>query len=122
MLKSDSIKKIFRNRFSLLLSSAVCFVIASFIADKGDIGFNSTTENFEKVLQAKEDHAKEELTALSAKSKQWSYEQIFSEKTSYYESLFEREGLVFLIFENDSLRFWTDNTATVNDRLSRNNF
>ena len=66
--------------------------------------------------------AKTELTELSEKSKISAYKELFSEKPAYYESLFDREGLAFFIFENDTLRFWTDNTVAIENRLAQNQF
>ena len=111
-----------RSRFFLLLCVIICFVSAFFISGKENSDFSSTAIQFEKVLDKKEEHAKKELDELVEKTKKWSYKEIFSEKPDYYESLFEREGFVFLIFENDSLRFWSDNTVSVASLLSQNHF
>ncbi|HEY4799051.1 MAG TPA: hypothetical protein VII99_08255, partial [Bacteroidia bacterium] len=111
-----------QNRFVLLLSAIVCFVAAFVISEKGKKDFSSAAIHFEKVLDKKEEHAQKELLQLAEQAKKNSYKEIFSEKPQYYESLFAREGLVFLIFEKDSLRFWTDNTVEVENSLSQNNF
>ena len=110
------------SRFFLLACVVVCFASAFFISGKENTDFSSKANRFEKVLDGKEEHATKELNELAEKIKTWSYKELFSEKPGYYESLFEREGLVFLIFENDSLCFWTDNTVAVDNRLSQNNF
>ena len=122
MMKSDEIKNFLLSRFAFLLVAVVCFVVASFISGERKQSFNSSVRNFENDLREKEKHAIVELNRLSEKTKKWSYNEMFSEKTDYYESLFEREGLVFLVFESDSLRFWTDNTVAVGSILSQNNF
>ncbi|MEK6614528.1 MAG: ATP-binding protein [Bacteroidota bacterium] len=122
MQKTSPINNFLRSRFVLLLSAVICFASAYFISGKGNSDFSSTAEKFAKILHEKEEHAEKELDELSEKTKKWSYKELFSEKPEYYKSLFEREGLVFLIFENDTLCFWTDNTVAVDNRLSRNNF
>ncbi|MBI4931103.1 MAG: GHKL domain-containing protein [Bacteroidetes bacterium] len=124
MRKSSQINNFLRSRFVLLLSAVVCFSISFFIRQlsEGNSDFSSTAIQFENVLDKKEEHAKKELAELAEKTKKWTYKELISEKPGYYESLFEREGLVFLIFENDSLRFWTDNTVAVSNYLSQNYF
>ncbi|TAL58399.1 MAG: GHKL domain-containing protein [Bacteroidetes bacterium] len=111
-----------RSKLVLLLISVVCFSLAYFFSGKGNSDFSSAAMEFEKILHEKEQHAKEELKALAVKAEKWSYHKMFSEKPGYYESLFDREGFVFLVFENDSLRFWTDNTVAVNQHLPKNSF
>lgn len=122
MRKTSALTNFLRSRYVLLLSAIICFAVAFFISGKDNLDYSSASENFERVLHKKEMHSKEELKELSEKANKWTYEELFSEKTHYYESLFEREGLVFLIFENDTLRFWTDNRVAVDNLRSRNNF
>ncbi len=110
------------SRFFLLACAVVCFASAFFISVKDNVDYSSASEKFERVLHKKEMHAKEELIELSEKANRLTYKELFSEKIEYYESLFEREGFVFLIFENDTLKFWTDNTVAVDNLCSRNNF
>jgi len=112
----------FRRIFLLLLAATACFALAFFISGEENKDFTSEIKKFESVLHEKEEHAKEELQELAKKAENWSYNEIFSEKPEYYENLFEREGLVYLLFENDSLRFWTDNTVAVNRELRKNDF
>ncbi len=111
-----------RSRFFLLSLAVVCFASAFYISGRQEPDFSTTAARFENILNRKEQHSKKELSELAEKTKKWKYKELFSEKPGYYESLFDREGLVFLIFENDTLRFWTDNTVAVDNRLSRNNF
>ncbi|MFI5164249.1 MAG: hypothetical protein ACHQHP_03265, partial [Bacteroidia bacterium] len=106
----------------MLFCAVICFVIAFFISGKESRNFSSVSGKFEKVLYANEARAKEELKTLAGKIRILSYKKIFSDKPGYYENLFQRAGLDFLIFENDTLRFWTDNTVAVDDNLSQNNF
>lgn len=124
MQKSSHLNNFLRSRYVLLLAAIASFAIAFFIRQltEGNSDFSSTSGRFEKILEKKEDHSVKELTELAEKTKKWTYKELFSEKPGYYESLFEREGLVFLIFENDTLCFWTDNTVAVDNRLSLNNF
>jgi len=115
------VKDFFRSRLFLLLCPVICFAAAFLISGEENAGHGTAVRQFEYTLDKKAEHAREELSELSEKAKKWTYKELFSEKHDYYESLFEREGLVFLIFENDSLCFWTDNTIAVDNFLSRNN-
>lgn len=111
-----------KSRFFLLAGAVICITAAYFISDRKQTDFSSASEDFERVLHKKEVRAKEKLKELFQKARELNYEGLFREKTGYYEDLFEREGMVFLIFENDSLRFWTDHTVAVDNYLPRNNF
>lgn len=111
-----------RNKLLLVLAVAVCFAGTYFIAGSAKDDFSASAMKFESILHAKEDQAKAELKALEQKAAKWTYREMFSEKPADYESLFDREGLVFLVFENDTLRFWTDNTVAVNQELGKNDF
>src|ERR1035437_3103812 len=122
MQKPTTIGKFLKGRFFLLLCSILPFIIAFLISGKKNADFGSTVKKFEIILDRKELSAKKELSNLSEKAKTWTYKKLFGEKPDYYENLFDREGLVFMIFENDTLRFWTDNTVAVDNRLSQNNF
>ena len=122
MQKPTNIGKFLKGRFFLLFSSMLFFASAFFISGKKNADFDSTLKKFENIFDRKEVLAKKELSNLSEKVKTWTYKKLFGEKPDYYENLFDKEGLVFLIFENDTLRFWTDNTVAVDNRLSQNNF
>jgi len=122
MHKPTTIGKLLRGRFFLLFCSVLSLVAAFFISGKENADFGSTATKFENILDKKEDHAKRELLDLSAKVQKATYKKLFNDKPGYYESLFDNEGLVFLIFENDTLRFWTDNTVAIDNHLSQNNF
>ena len=122
MQKHNSLTTFLKSRFFLLACAVICFAVAFFISGKDKIDYSSASENFEHVLHEKEMHSKEELKELADKANKWTYKELFSEKTDYYENLFEREGLAFLVFENDTLRFWTDNKVAVDNLRSRNNF
>src|ERR1051326_7501039 len=98
----DAVNNFLRSRFFLLACAVVCFSSAYFISGKEKTNFGSTAGRFQKILEQKEEHAKKELNLLTEKTKSWPYEKIFSEKPGYYENLFEKEGLEFLIFENDT--------------------
>ncbi len=122
MLKSNSLFKNINGNVLILLSAVVFFAIAYYISGSKVADNSPLVAKFESVLHEKEIHAKKELKELGEKIEKWNYDEVFSEKPGYYEQLFEREGLVFLVFENDSLKFWTDNTVAVENYLPKNNF
>lgn len=116
------LKQVLANRPVLLLLAVGCLALGYFTGKNEPADIESFARAFEKTLHQKEEHAKKELLELAEKSNQRSYKEIFSEKPEYYERLLESEGLVFLIFEEDTLRFWTDNTIAVNQYLPNNDF
>ncbi|HET7818457.1 MAG TPA: hypothetical protein VFL70_04060, partial [Bacteroidia bacterium] len=115
-------KKLFRNRLVIILSSALCFAAAYFISLKTNDGIINKAKKFEEVFHEKEKYSKNELNELADKAQKLPYAEIFTEKQGYYEDLFEEKGIVFLIFEKDYLSFWTNNTVAVDPYLPNNNF
>ena len=99
--------------YGLLLGSIVCFVLLLLLEE---ISFHKLTEgnkarHFEETLQRKELKLYGLFDGLEA-----GIDSVFSgsEFSSLYYSLqpeIEGEGLVLFIFDEDDLRFWTDNSV-----------
>jgi len=69
------------------------------------------------VLHRKEERITSELTLLSSKASVQSYNQLFSQRPEYYNTIFKSDGLVLLIYENDTLKFWSDNSVAVENYM-----
>jgi len=58
-----------------------------------------------------------ELNVITEKAQSKTYAELFSDDSEYYNKLFEKEGFLFLIYEKDTLKFWTDNTVAFGNDL-----
>ncbi len=72
---------------------------------------------FQNKLHEKETIIENHIRSLDADLKSISYADLFKDRLSDYESLYEKEGLVLLIYENDSLKFWSDNHIPVENHI-----
>lgn len=95
----------------------LCFVAAHFISVTDFNKPSLITAGFEKVLHKKEKHLTAEVNELAAKAESKTYDELFSETQDQYKALYDREGLVLLIYENDTLQFWTDHSVAVENYL-----
>lgn len=102
-----------KNKFLLLLLSTLCFVAAHFLYRPISDGESPAVSDFEKVLHQKEARLNSEMLALSKRAAEQNYEGLFKDKPEYYNSLLQDEGLALLIYENDTLKFWSDNSIAV---------
>lgn len=58
-----------------------------------------------------------ELAVLADRASKESYTRLFTEKPEYYNKLYKEFGYVLLIYENDTLKFWSDNSAAVENQM-----
>lgn len=76
-------------------------------------GAAPTIESFEHTLHAKETRLDSEMRSLAERAKTESYPELFVNRPDYYNRLLEQEGIALLIYENDTLKFWSDNSIAV---------
>ena len=93
--------------------AAFFFVAAYFLYHPFADGVSPTIADFEQILHKKEKRLTAEMLALAKHAETNSYFQLFAQKPDYYNSLLEQEGLALLIYENDTLKFWSDNSIAV---------
>jgi two-component system, NtrC family, nitrogen regulation sensor histidine kinase NtrY len=96
---------------SLLLCILLSIFIPKFESEQTHI------KNFEKKLHQKE-VAIEKLLLNFAKEIEFSnYDDLFKKQLISYKSLYNTDGFVLLVYENDSLKFWSDNHIPVENFL-----
>jgi two-component system nitrogen regulation sensor histidine kinase NtrY len=107
------LKNIFKNKYFLFVFALVFLVAGStlFYAFSGSA--EPTISSFEDVLHKKEKRLKEEMLALAKRAESENYNDLFSKKPDYYNALRTEEGIALLIYENDTLKFWSDNSIAV---------
>jgi two-component system, NtrC family, nitrogen regulation sensor histidine kinase NtrY len=69
--------------------------------------------SYENKLHALETEAKTELDSLTRFFQDKDAFRIFSEREKKYENLYAAKGIVYLVYENDSLIFWSDHSPAV---------
>lgn len=102
-----------KNKFFFLVLAAVLFLAAYFLYHPFVDGASPTISDFEQILHKKEKRLNDEMSVLAKRAGTQNYLQLFAEKPDYYNTLLEQEGLAFLIYENDTLKFWSDNSIAV---------
>ena len=106
-------KKLFNNKFFLITFAVLLFLTAYFLHHSYSDNASSTINDFEKQLHKKELQLAQEMSALAKRAEKQNYNQLFTDKPDYYNELLEQEGLALLIYENDTLKFWSDNSIAV---------
>lgn len=96
---------------SLLLCLLLTAIIPYFESEQNHI------RSFEKKLHQKESEVEKLIANIAQEIETTSYDNLFKNELSSYESLYNTQGFVLLIYENDSLKFWSDNHIPVENFL-----
>lgn len=106
-------KNFLKNKFSHLAIAAFFFSVAYVLSHPFSKGVLPAVADFEQTLHKKESRLNEEMLLLAKRAEKENYNQLFIQKPDYYNTLLEKEGLALLIYENDTLKFWSDNSIAV---------
>lgn len=110
--------KLSSNRFSKLVSAILAFGAAFLLTVSFDDNSSSPEiSSFEKTLHEKEKSLNAELDTLIKFSSGKPFNDIFRIRPLTYNSLFRDKGFVFLIYESDTLKFWSDNSVSVENYM-----
>jgi two-component system nitrogen regulation sensor histidine kinase NtrY len=104
---------LYKNKFILPVLAALIFVVAHFLHHPLRDGESPALVDFERVLHEKEQRLNAEMLSLAQRAEGQSYQQLFVQSPSHYSDLMENEGIALLIYENDTLKFWSDNSIAV---------
>jgi signal transduction histidine kinase len=107
------LKNFFKNKHFFIIAAVLLFAVAYIFSHYYNNGHRSTAHAFEKTLHLKERRLNEEMLQLAKRAENENYDQLFRQKPSYYNSLLEKEGIALLIYESDTLKFWSDNSIAV---------
>lgn len=105
--------KFFKNKYSLFLFAFVFFATGTLLYYTYSGGAAPTIAGFESVLHRKEKRLNEEMLALAKRAESENYNDLFAKSPTYYSGLMKDEGVALLIYENDTLKFWSDNSIAV---------
>ncbi len=106
-------KNFLKNKFFFLVLAALLFLAAYFLHHPFFDGASPAISDFEKVLHKKERRLNHEMLSLAKRAETQNYFQLLAQKPLYYSNLLEQDGLAILIYENDTLKFWSDNSIAV---------
>jgi signal transduction histidine kinase len=112
-IKPFLLKNFSKNKHFFILLALVLFTGAHFLSRYYNSGNISTVHAFEKTLHIKEQRLDQEMLLLAKEAETKNFNELFKQKPSYYNSLLEKQGIALLIYENDTLKFWSDNSIAV---------
>jgi signal transduction histidine kinase len=115
--------KLFKNKISvLLIISVISFLIAFSLKQFNNFDRNclSTVSSFEKTLLTKENKTEKVFAQIRKDNKNGFYTQNLVPE--YFNDLFNKKGLLFLVYENDSLKYWSHNAIPVFNYYDKNIF
>ena len=107
-----------KSRFSKLALATFAFVAAYFLtlsSTKNENLFENAA--FNKTLHQKEELINAELDTIIKHSYGKSFANIFRASPLAYNTLYHDKGLALLIYEGDTLKFWSDNSVSVENYM-----
>lgn len=118
-----SFAKLLKHRFSRAAGAVICFLLAWTVQQAGSTAvltgnpLAAHTERFTAALHQREQELETELTQLQQLANGKSYTDIFLNQPGYYETLSRDKGFVLLIYAQDTLKFWSDNSVAVENYM-----
>lgn len=101
----------------LLFLSSILLIISNIVWFHREIDPKNATHKFEKALQGKSALLEIQMQELKALIITEGVDKLFTKDLAKYSTLLDEEGMVLLVYANDSLKFWTDNTVAVENKL-----
>jgi signal transduction histidine kinase len=112
------LKNFLSNRFSKPAIALVAFVVAYFLTlSVSENSVKPGISDFAKTLHKKEIRLNSELDSLMRLGSGKTFGEIFSSRPERYNLLFHDEGIALLIYQNDTLKFWSDNSVSVENYM-----
>lgn len=121
--RSD-LNKIFNHTFAYVTYAVLTLWLGHFLYQSSFIqkGSSGDVAQFHQVLVEKERHAEELVRELAREVGGRKFDKVFRDEYENNGMLFEEEGIILLGYENDSLAFWTNNSAPVDMLLNVGSF
>jgi two-component system, NtrC family, nitrogen regulation sensor histidine kinase NtrY len=115
--KYHHLKTFYRNKFFPLILAVLLFFLAHFMFSVKTHSGANEAKKFQNELHKKEKILKGYLDHYAEVAEKKTYEELFSGSWLKQSEELEKEGLVVLIYENDSLKFWTTNDVAVENYI-----
>lgn len=112
--------KSIRSAKYIYVIAALFFFASSFLYKTISAYYSDSTNSvncFTQVLVKKEKELLTYVNELAYETSVLSYDSLFLKNTLKYSSLFKKKGFALLAYDNDSLKFWTDNSVPVENYL-----
>lgn len=107
------LKNFSKNKHFFIILALLLFAAGYALSHYYNNGNTTTVKAFENTLRKKEQLLSQEMLLLAKRAETQNYDQLFKSKPDYYNSLLEKEGIALLIYESDTLKFWSDNSIAV---------
>lgn len=107
----------FKSRYSYLLLAVLCLLAGYFAAISGGGSASPGLAGFVDQLHKKEKVLANELDSLIANTAGKTYSDIFLSQSAKHRTLFHDKGVVLLIYQGDTLKYWSDNSAAVENYM-----
>jgi hypothetical protein len=104
-------KTLYGFSFTLLLSMLLSLILSFSSSEKKHI------DTFQKKLHQKEIAVENLIIDFAKQIEVSNYADLFKNQLISYKSLYNTDGFVLLVYENDSLKFWSDNHIPVENFL-----
>lgn len=109
-----NLNRTIKSKYFFLLACVVCYLLAFIINHNVYRDSSRIINAFEERLHQKESRVERELGVLSAQPDSLLCINI----NEHYKGLYEDHGVLFLIYQEDSLVAWTDHTVAFEDMFS----
>lgn len=110
------VQSLFKSRYSTLIAGIICLLSAYLVSISTGNGGSPGLDSFISTLHDKEKHLHDELDSLVLASQGKTYNEIFLED-HHEEHPYREEGIVLLIYQGDTLKYWSDNSAAVENYM-----
>ncbi len=116
---------IIKHKSLVYLSGAILLFAAALLTERYFTYDNygvADINRFERILHHKQQRLNVILDEAEQKLKSGRDMQFVRQQYEKYEDLYQKRGVIILLYQNDSLRFWSDNAVPVSDSFSGSPF
>ncbi|MFM2016487.1 MAG: hypothetical protein RL007_143 [Bacteroidota bacterium] len=110
---SARLKSFFKSRYSLLLGGILLLTGGYLVSLSGGTRTSPLIAGLTEELHERETTLQSELDSLYNFAQTKSFEEIFIAQSDRNGTLYGKHGIVLLIYQGDSLKYWSDNSAAV---------
>lgn len=118
MSSAARLKSIFKSRYSSLLAGVLCLLVAYVVSITSEGGAGPGLDRFVSTLHQKEQRLESEVDSLITASSGKTFEDIFLTQEQKSKKLYNDEGIVILIYQDDTLKYWSDNSPAVENLVN----
>ncbi len=110
-------QRFYRSRFLYLVAGLLCLALAKIIVLRDAGSPAPAAEQFNRVLHQRESELAAYLDTLIRKTNGQTPQAIFKANTASHRTLYKDKGYVLLMYVGDTLKYWSDNSAAVENYM-----